>query len=100
MSTTASLPDRLRALADLIERNNLPAQYVNINGEDRYVSVTAADLATVEAWAAVLDVPIVRHDYPESEEPFSAHVATMDYLDSGPLHIAAQFSEHHAQVPA
>ena len=70
--TTTSLPDRLRALADLIDRYNLPEPtYACVSGVPSAIQVDDHD--AVCSWSEALGVPI-RVQHVQGKSTFTAYV--------------------------
>lgn len=79
--TTTSLPDRLRALADLIEQNNLPEPaYVSLLADaEGPASVHVADHDAVCEWAEVLGREVrVQRVHEGRPDAFVAYVVDDD----------------------
>ena len=106
--TATSLPDRLRALADLIEQHDLPDRSIGVSGAPyNYVSVSAESVEDVTRWAVALGLTAadveVEHYEPAagvSDVPWTAHSVGHRFDHDGPISVRVQFSERHAAVPA
>lgn len=106
--TATSLPDRLRALADLIEAHDLPDRSVSVTGAPyNYVGVTAESVEDVTRWAIALGLTAddveTEHYAPEagvSDVPWTAHSVRHRFDHDGPINVRVQFSERNAAVGA
>lgn len=90
--TTTSLPDRLRAVADLIEQHNLPEPRLTIS-EPEYGTATFDSLDDLHRWAEVYREDVTpRLIEPEGRPAFLAY--------SFDVTIAGQWLRvsHHAPV--
>lgn len=93
--TTLSLPDRLRAVADLIEQHDLPDRNVHVSGGQYagYVSVSVEGRDEIDRWAAALDTVPAVCALP-ADERGRRRCAHLVIASGGQLLFHVQWTEH------